>query len=76
MKRFLFFMLLFSSLNAFAVQNDKERLNQINAQYEEMAYSLEEPLIITNPFGRNELSALLKFSTEYLRRIGNFNKNT
>lgn len=64
MKRFLFFMLLFSSLNAFAVQNDKERLNQINAQYEEMAYSLEEPLIITNPFGRNELSALLKFSTE------------
>ena len=29
MKRFLFFMLLFSSLNAFAVQNDKERLNAI-----------------------------------------------
>ena len=63
MKRCLFFIFMMSSLNAFAVQNDQNRLDQINAQYEEMAYSLEEPLVIQNPFSRNELSALLKFST-------------
>ena len=38
MKRCLFFIFMMSSLNAFAVQNDQNRLDQINAQYEEMAY--------------------------------------
>lgn len=42
-----------------------EQINaQIQAEYEELDYSFDEPFIKLNPFGKNELSALIRFPTE------------
>ena len=66
MTRVIFLFLIFLSLGAKATLNVTDDLlkNQIQEQYEEQDYSLNTPLIIQNPFKRNELSALVRFPTE------------
>lgn len=36
----------------------------INALYEDIDYSFDEPFVRLNPYGRNELAALIKFPTQ------------
>lgn len=52
------------SLNAFALEKDLKIEKDIQAQFEELAYSFEEPFIQQDPYGRNPLSALVIFPTD------------
>lgn len=56
---FFSFIVLFICRETAAAESDA-----LTASYREMDYSFEEPFIRLNPFGRNELGALLKFPTE------------
>ena len=63
-KIFIFFTLLFIGVHANASNEDAALKETIQARYEELEYHIENPLIIQNPFKRNELTALVRFPTE------------
>ncbi len=60
----LCFYTLILSIPAFSNSEDCKKEAQIKASYEELAYTFDEPFILQNPYGRNPLSALIKFPTE------------
>lgn len=66
---FLFLTACFVSLNVFATSPQIDEDEPINEAYDEMEYSFEEPFIRLNPYGRNELAALIKFPTEQKAQI-------
>ena len=63
--KFKFSLLLcLLSCSSFALEADQKREVEINAQYEEVEYTFEEPFVLQDPYNRNPLSALVKFPTE------------
>ena len=64
MKKFTALLFCFASSIAYAVEADLAKEQEIQSQYEEIAYTFDEPYIILNPYKRNPLSAIIKFPTE------------
>ena len=64
MKKLVLSLLLTVSISANALTHSAQVNQKIKANYEELDYNLQEPYIALNPYGRNELTALVKFKTQ------------
>lgn len=51
------------------LKNDKENEIKIERDYAKLYHDLENPYIRINPYGRNQMSALIKFETEEPSKI-------
>ncbi len=51
------------------ITNQNERFNEIFLEYNEKTHTINSPYIKVNPYGMNELSALVKFETEIPAKI-------
>lgn len=66
---YLFVAIMVTNYVLSAAADDTARRAELDAAYQSLDYTFDEPFVRLNPFGRNELAAMVRFPTKTPTRV-------